>query len=142
MIMEVAIAVQNAPDDSGGERMKEGDIIALRPAGTGIGSQEAKNFIWLRLEAVYTRSEFDQLKEAVYEPDEATGERYDKRKYCIPFAKLQEFDPSFDINRARDIADLYQPYLVTDEEDYTFVTTNLPFQISGLVYDKAVGDYL
>lgn len=142
MIMEVAIALQNEPDDPGGERMKEGDIIVLRPQATGIGSKETKIFLWLRLEGLFTRIEFDPLKESIYEPDEDTGVRYDKRRYCIPFARLQIVDPSFDINRARDSADLYQPYLVTDAEDYTFVSTNPPFQVSGLVYDKAVGDYI
>ena len=143
MIMEVAIALENAQDDSGGERKKEGDIIAVRLSGSYIGTKEATNHLWLRLEAAdYERLQFDALVEAVFEPDQDTGTRYDKRRYCIPFGRLLILDPAFDVDRARDPADIYQPYLVVDEEDYTFVSSESPFQVSGLVFDKTVGDYL
>jgi hypothetical protein len=144
MIMEVAVALQNSTDDAGGEKKKEGDIIAIRPAGTGVGKKERFVFLWLRLEAEFDRWEFDLLCLPNYEPFEREDPvaRFDKRRFSIPFARLQIVDPAFDINLARDPEYLYQPYLVTDEEDFTFVTTKPPFQVSGLVYDKAIGDYL
>ena len=142
MIMEVAIALENAADLPTGERKKEGDIITVRPTGTGIGTKEAKIYLWLRLEGLADRAAFDDLGSPLFEPDEATGLKYDKRRYCIPMERILIVEPTFDVDRARDEADLYQPFMVVDVEDFTYVTVDPPLQTSGLVYDKVIGDYL
>ena len=109
--------------------------------GQGVGLKEAKRYLWLRIEGLDTRAEYDVLAESIYEPDEE-GTRYDKRQYCIPLAKIKELDSSFDLDKARDTDDLYQPYLVVDGDTYEFVTSELPFQVSGLVFNKETGLYL
>lgn len=143
MIMEVALALMNAPDDAGGERVKEGDIVALRPPGTGVGTKESKLFLWLRLEGLDTRAEYDVLTRLSFEPDdEDTGTKYDKRRYSIPLRRIKRFDPGFSLPRARDPADQYQPYILMDEEDLTYLAVNRVFDLRGLVFDKGTGDYL
>ena len=124
MIMEVAIALQNAPDDPGGERMKEGDIIALRLPALSVGQAEGKLFLWLRLDALIERSQFDLLTDMVREPGPVTGVIFDKRRYCIPLARIQILYPAFNLTRARDPDDLYQPFLYVDPEDYKYTTTS------------------
>lgn len=136
MIVEVAICTDNLADHSGGERAKEGDIIAVRLPGTRIGAKEGKLFLWLRLDNV--GFEEYQLVQLV----EEDGIQYDKRRYCIPFSRLEQLDSNFSPSRTRDQDDMYQPYLTVDEETYEFLTVGEVFQVQGLVYDKVTQSYL
>lgn len=136
MIIEVAICTDNLLDHSGGERAKEGDIVAVRIPGTKIGTKEGKLFLWLRLDNVTFE---DYL---LVQRIEEGGALYDKRRYCIPFSRLEQLDSNFSLSRARDQNDMYQPYLTVDEETYEFVSVGNIFQVQGLVYDKVTQSYL
>jgi len=136
MIVEVAICTDNLADHTGGERAKEGDIIAVRPLGTGIGSKEGKLFLWLRLDDLT----YEQYLLVQTVEEEET--RYDKRRYCIPLHRLEQLDSNFSPSRTRDQDDMYQPYLTVDEETYEFVSVGSTFQVQGLVYDKVTQSYL
>ena len=141
-VKEIAISlISYAPLQSGHERIIEGDIVAVRDPNIGVGRKEVEEFLWLRVEGLES-SEFDRLTDNI---QSSTGENYDKRRYTIPLEKFEELDTEFDINLALDDDRIYQPFLLVDyETDYTFVLEdgNLPFQVSGLIYDKTIGDYL
>lgn len=141
--MEIALSMENAPDNiSGAERKKLGDIIAIRAPGNACGIQEAKRYLWLRIEGL-EENEFAAFIQQVFEPtDPETGLAFDKRRYCIPLGRLQTIYPALDQVRARDPDDFYQPFIMVDSEDFSFVAADPPFQVSGLIFDKATGDYL
>lgn len=141
--MEIALAMENAPDNvPGAERKKIGDIITIRKPGTAIGSQEGKRFLWLRIDGLEENA-FAVFTQQVYEPtDPETGTPFDKRRYCVPLGKLQTLYPALNQIRARDANDFYQPFILVDSEDFSFVAADPPFDVSGLVFDKATGDYL
>jgi len=142
-VMEIAISlVSYAPLASGTERILTGDIAAVRHPDVGVGRKEVEEYMWLRIEGL-EENEFYDLTELI--EDSTSGIIYDKRRYCIPLEKIEEIDPDFDIDLALDNDRIYQPFLLVDyDEDYTFVLEDghLPLQVSGLVYDKAIGDYL
>jgi len=140
-VMEIAISlISYEPLESGHERIIEGDIVAVRKPYIGIGNKEAIDFLWLRVEGL-EESEFYVLTDIVESP---SGEKYDKRRYCIPLEKLEETDSEFDIDIALTPDTIYQPFLILDEDNYTFILEDghLPLQVSGLIYDKVTGEYL
>jgi len=142
-VMEIAISlVSYAPLASGSERILTGDIAAVRHPDIGVGRKEVEEYMWLRVEGL-EEGEFYGLTELI---EDSTSEIiYDKRRYCIPLEKILEVVPNFDIDLALDDDRIYQPFLLVDyDEDYTFVLEDccLPLQISGLIYDKLIGDYL
>jgi len=141
--MEIAISMINAPDNpSGDERMKLGDIIAIRKPVDFIGIKESKLFLWLHIEGLEENA-FAVFTQQVFEPtDPETGLRYDKRRYCIPIGRLQVLYPALNQVRARDPDDFYQPFLTIDSEDFEIISADSPYEVSGLVFDKAIGDYL
>ena len=142
-IMEIAISlVSYASLPSGHERVIEGDIVAVRYPDTGVGRKEIEEFMWMRVEGL-EESEFSKLTDYVI--DSTSQIVYDKRRYSIPLEKIYEIDPDFDIDLALKEDRIYQPFLLVDyDEDYSFILEDgqLPFQVSGLVYDKVIGDYL
>lgn len=141
-VREVAIALENAPDNpSGAERKKKGDIVAIRASGEAIGAQEGKRYLWLRIEGL-EENEMSLFTQQVREPTFPTGEPFDKRRYCVPLGRVQTLYPSFNMTRALDSNDFYQPFVLIDSEDFSIVTADAPWQVSGLVFDKATGDYL
>ena len=140
-VMEIAIClVDYAPLPSGHERALVGDIVAVRKPNIGIGLKEAELFLWLRVEGL-EEAEFSKLTSYIF--DSTSNIIYDKRRYSIPLEKIKELVPDFDVDLALKNDEVYQPFLTLDE-DYTFVDIDdiQPFQISGLVYDKVIGDYL
>jgi hypothetical protein len=86
-------------------------------------------------------TELGLLGMTLIDPD-PDGEAYDKRRYCITLARLQEVYPALNIARCRDFNDAYQPFLTLDGDDYTFLTEEIPLQANGLIYDKYIGEYL
>ena len=138
-VMEAAISLEAFADlTSGHERKQEGDIISIREPVGFIGFKEAETYLWLKLEGL-EEDEMNLLIESLYDG----GEVYDKRRYLISLDRLKELEPTFDLNRARDVDDLYQPFLTLDEDTHQLITENSqPLQISGLVFDKSIGDYL
>ena len=139
---EIAISLEEATDNPDTERKKVGDIIATRPPSSFIGSKEAKDHLWLRIDG-FEENEFAVFRQAVFEPDDPeSGSRFDKRRYCIPLERLQIVYPAFNQARALDLDDFYQPFLLIDSEDYEIISADPAFDISGLVFDKVIGDYL
>ena len=141
-VMEIAISLVDYNElETGHERALMGDIIDVRKPDTGVGRKEVEEYLWLRVEGL-EESEFYKLTESVVT---SAGIEYDKRRYTIPLEKLEELDPEFDINLALDDDRIYQPFLLVDyESDYTFVLEDghLPFQTSGLIFDKETQEYL
>jgi hypothetical protein len=141
-VMEIAISlVSYAPLVDGHERIIEGDIVAVRKPDKGIGREEAMRYLWLRIEGL-EENEYYNLTDSIVS---SAGE-YDKRRFTIPLEKLEEIHPNFDINLAKEEDHIYQPFLLVDYYDRSFLYVvedgYQPFQVSGLIYDKAIGDYL
>ena len=65
--MEIALCMVNAPDTADNERMKIGDIIAIRKPGSFIGTQEGKIFLWLQIDGPEA-NEFAVFTQQVFEP--------------------------------------------------------------------------
>ena len=143
-IMELAIALDSKPQ----EQIQEGDIAAMRRPDIGIGLAEANLYLWLLVEG-YEHYEWRGLTWPIYEPFDPTGEydgsgytRYDKRRYSIPLARLQQVFPALDLVAARDPAQAYQPFYTIDTDNNLWLTDSTPFDIAGLVFDKENGVYL
>ena len=141
-IMEIAISlVDYASLASGHERVIVGDIIAVREPDTGVGKEEVENFLWMRIEGL-EESEFFNLTDSIVT---SAGVEYDKRRYGIPLEKIYEIDPDFDVDLALEDGRIYQPFLLVDyDEDYSFILEDgqLPFQTSGLIFDKETQEYI
>lgn len=139
-VFEIAISCEHGGTHSGGlkERKCVGDIIAIRRPAQAIGSKEMSRFLWLRVEGL-EENEMARLTD----PIEQNGETYDKRRYCIPLERLQAIVPSFNVNRAKDLNDKYQPFLNVDEEPpYRFIGQHRPLNVRGLVFDKLTGRFI
>lgn len=134
---EVAIALEDcSPLASGHERKQAGDIIAIRPvtapqAGK-VGSGERHRYLWLQLELT------DEQAAVITNP--AT---FEKRQYRIALERLAQHWPTFSVSRARNTADLYQPFCLPDDDSpFEILTRRRPFAPEGLVQDIATGKYL
>lgn len=150
--MEVAILTVNRPDHDN-ERACPGDIIVIRRPHHVIGTKEGTEYIWLRFDGLEANGFWDlkggsgTYMDPQYDaPDAKSFEtRYDKRRYCIPLERLKKFIPSFDIARAQDPEDFYQPFITVDFADsgfYKYLCNEAPLTVDGLVFDKDIGDYL
>ena len=142
--MEIAIALWSVLP----ERVQEGDIVAVRPPGSAIGFKEDKVFLWLLVEGLEANL-FEFLTMPVIEPFDATGHydgptytEFDKRRYCVPMARLKEVYPALDLDKARDPADRYQPFFTLDTDSNFWLTDQPPLTGEGLVFDKVTGVYL
>lgn len=133
-VFEIALSCEYGGTHTGGlmERKVHGDIIAMRPPSTAVGSGEMSRFLWLRIEGL-EENEMAKLADLLVVNEQI----FDKRRYCIPLDRLKAVVPSFDIARAKDSADKYQPFLGVDEETpFRFVRDHRPLNVHGLVYDK------
>lgn len=106
-IWEIALLVRSY-HDTVNERAKAGDIVAIRkPFGhEEVGTGERSLFLWLRIRAHMQLGDLD-LSGVLEENDI----RYEKRRYCIPFARLSKVAPLLDISRVEDPLDPYQPFM-------------------------------
>jgi len=157
---EVAVLVHDYPNTHQNERAREGDIIEIRKPIGQIGRLEAAHILWLLIEGLDT-GEMAKLKERFFEgPDTEASPVYEKRRFCIPFDRLKQVVPSIDVNRIRDRADKYQPFLPVDLDwpYYRFATEGYnvhgwqylpagiiarpPLDVHGLVFDKKATRYL
>jgi len=141
---EVAIALFSGQ----GERLQEGDITSVRKPQIGIGLKEAKTRLWLLVQGPQY-IEYAGLKEKVTEPIDPTRLyedqayiKYDKRRFCIPLARLIQVFPTLDLAKARDLGQAYQPFYTLDTENHLWLTDRIPLDTAGLVFDKALGVYL
>jgi hypothetical protein len=111
--VEIALAVRSRSPNAGGDHVQEGDIVAVRRPGEGIGRLEQRAFIWLRVDGVdlgEAQTWVEGNTEGLPSADPAAI-TYEKRRYCIPLARLKQLLPSLDLARVRDRADPYQPFL-------------------------------
>lgn len=126
-VVEVAIrCYSSAPLASGHERALEGDVICVRPPLNGIGMQEMRDFLWLRISG-WEDNDLAALQTVV--------DGYEKRRYQIPLKRLKAACPAFDEARARDRTQVYQPFLGVDEDTGLFTFTGRPLEATGLVFD-------
>lgn len=144
-VFEVVLSLEDADAHTGGtkERKQAGDIIGIRKPLGAIGSGEMHRFLWLWLEGL-EENEMTRLTEPLYAiPGDDTSQQFDKRRYSIPLARLQAVVPSFNIARALDVTDMYQPFLLPDlESPFPHLTTPRPLDVHGLVFDKSVGGFI
>jgi len=160
-IREVGIyTVSYADNASGTERIKEGDILTIRKPQGAIGQKEGALILWLLIEGLDS-SEMDRLNDRMGDnPDDLNAPIFDKRRYCIPLERLFILCPSLNLPRVRDTMDVYQPFLSIETDQYFYRYTleghdihgirtlpdsavkASPFQVHGLVYDKALRQYL
>jgi len=142
-IAEIAIAVESRVP----ERIQEGDICGVRKPQVGIGLKEASQFLWLLIEGLEA-NEYSILNTPVYEPFDPTGQyndaktRFDKKRFCVPLARLLQVAPTINLARIRDTADDYQPFYTLDQDDHLWLTDMGPLSHEGLIFDKVTGAYL
>ena len=135
-VFEIAISCEYGGVHTNGlkERKTVGDIIAVRRPNTAIGRLEMSGYIWLRVEGL-EENEMARLKDPI--------DGHDKRRYCIPLDRLLAIAPAFNISRAKDLNDKYQPFLGVDEEPpYRFIYGHRPLNVHGLIFDKQTGRYI
>ena len=130
--MEVALFVVSKSPNGSNERCQEGDIVAMRRAGVGIGKKERSLFLWVRVIGL-DLNDMGALSDGI--------DGYDKRRYNIPLERLAQVCP-MDLRRVRDAADEYQPCLGFDDETGEYLYNQAPLEVRGLVFDKEVGRYL
>lgn len=114
-VVEIALACFTRPG-----RVEEGDIVACRAPLGMIGTAEAHQFLWLLVEGL-DASGLHRLDQPWYSAYTGPQPAFDanlvgKRRFCIPFRKLQQVHPGFDPGRARNPADLYQPFLPVETD--------------------------
>lgn len=161
---ELGIYVNESRSDDldGLTRKQTGDIVICRPAYKGVGLKEMYGYIWLRAEG-WSKARFDSLTSRVY-PHSQVDPRDDrlmidsdedeieieKFRYRIPLEAFMKLDLSFDISRAEDELDLYQPFMLLDagdgEDDRIneglFLVASPAFNLDGIVFDKAQNCYI
>lgn len=145
-IREVAISVCNHAPVNGKPRCREGDIVACRRPGGGIGAKEGKDFLWLRIESA-APGFFDNLTRAQTDPADAddTDPRtiiVAKRRFCIPLDRLASVLSGFDTVKARDRDRQYQPFFVMDAQRRFVSPAHSVLPASGLIYDKSSKAYV
>lgn len=99
-IVEVCIAAH----DFGPGRAQEGDIIAIREPQLHIGLKEGRDFLWFL-------ADDSELPDPALLEGDAPGL---KKRFNIPLARLQAKFGQFNLSRARNPDDWYQPFRGTD----------------------------
>jgi len=135
-VWEAGLLIPSYAGDAGGERGLSGDIITVREPTNGVGLREMGHLLYLRIDGL---DDYDMqaLMEPLYE-----GETwYDKRRYCIPFERLNELHP-LDFDRLYDVSDVYQPFLHVDSETGLYLFDAHVFNVDGLVFDKMTQTYI
>lgn len=139
-VMEIALSCEYGGTHTNGtkERKCVGDIIAVRKPGLGIGSAEMSRYLWMWLEGLD-----DDAMSALDSMMIIADVIYDKRRYVIPFERIAAIVPSFNVSRALDLLDKYQPFRGVDEEPpFRFVRDSRPFNVHGLVFDKLIRRFI
>lgn len=138
-VREIAIST-----GSRGGSIEQGDILCVRKPVGHCGMAERGRMIWIRVTTELDSTVLDQLGEPFIESDVL----YQKRRYSVPLNRIAEKFPSFDINRALDEGDHYQPFVGTPDTPYgvkgnfQWAETIPPFDIEGFVFDKATMRFL
>lgn len=127
-VWEVAI---NCVDHTRKSKVQGGDIVVCRKPRGEIGRKEAHRCVWLRVKGL-TALEVETLTESVTYDDRLK----DKRRFCVPFAKLKKALPDFDEVKARNPAYFYQPQIGDHETRYRMKEQADVIDLRGCIYDK------
>lgn len=131
------VALQ-AADNLETDRVQSGDIVAVRLPLPYIGKKEFAAFLWVPVTGL-DDGDMERLADYLLE----NGVPQEKRRYCIPFDRLQEVMPSFDPIQASNRTQSYQPFQLYDHETGDKLAGNIsPLGVQGLVFDKATMRYL
>ncbi len=129
MIYEALI--WTAPSKGPGH-VQEGDVVDLRPMGeaAGLGLAEVGLVVSVRL--------------AGLEPRDVPGFKAPlpghKKRLNVPLARLQQRRPDFDLARARNPRDAYQPFQPVDSNGlFVEAKAHPALPAAGLVRDKKTG---
>lgn len=155
----IYVGESRADDADGITRRQTGDIAVARPANIGVGLKEMHSFLWLRVEGwsrarmmaltaeLTPYSQPDVLDDPIDNDEEAM---YEKNRFCVPMKALKAVMPSFDVDRAMDELDRYQPFLIVDEgngddariEEGLFLMDSRPIDLDGIIFDKLLQRYI
>lgn len=131
MIYELAIQAFDYPEP---DRAKAGDVIVARPATGKIGKEELTQFIWITMDVVNP-----VVLEGLMEfPSDVEGRTIPGkwRKFSIPLLRLKQLNASFDLKRAADPRDAYQPFVNISGSQMT-VKESVPYDQT--ILDKDTG---
>ena len=132
-MVEIAIAAYDRP----GGKVKEGDIVAVRPPSRGVGLKEMEGFIWLRVDGLDWHADAGWLTERG-----SAG----KRRYRIPLAILSAraagLAVAFDAASVRNPAAAYQPFLPVDARGLFQTPLVAVLPRAGLIFDKDGGGFI
>lgn len=111
MIYEIAIQAEDYQDP---RRAQVGDIITIRPARGTMGRKQVNHLIWITVDSPVDLNIAD-FKSPVFAKD---GTMLHKRRFNIngSLDKLKQIMPSFDIEKAKNPRETYQPFLNLDEK--------------------------
>ena len=132
MKVEIAIALFNS---HGG--IEEGDIVVCRKPIGGIGKKEGKQFLWIS--ADISEEFYNFLSRPEKDDDENIVK---KRKYKIALDEIKKINESFDLVKARDLDDEYQPFLSMDKDNLFTNPSENELDLSKLsaIEDKSIGE--
>lgn len=111
MKYEVAIQAEDYHDP---KRAQVGDIITIRPARGTMGRKQLKHLIWITIDSPVDLNPIDFIKPVLDEK----GQIIAKKRFSIGsnLSKLKAIMPSFDLSKAANANELYQPFLDLDEK--------------------------
>lgn len=136
---EFAVAVR---DEVEPHRKKEGDLIAVKPYPWQWGRKEINAYLIVVLDGL-TKDEAHRLCAPLYEdgsleqpdPEISDPKIMAKRRFKIPLETIKNgWLPSLDLERVRNIKDVYQPLKETE----TVLDTKEPVAIC---FDKYLGSF-
>lgn len=153
--MEMAIWLTSNATQNGIGHLVEGDIVDVREPWYLTSIKVARVAMWLRVEG-FEREMFFHLKDPLYNlshPDplveidtsDPTIITLEKRRYCIPLSNFAQYVNQFDMNRALDISDAYQPFIIeslVEPNVCLYVLPNAPLDLDGLIFDKLTQEYI
>lgn len=142
--IEIGIAGRKFTDSIESERICEGDVVEIRKPLSAIGFKEANLFIWILIENLewFESNKYKDQSYDVSNPDLEFAQRFDKRRYMIPLQHLKTIVPEFDIDRARNPNDIYQPFRILDLNNFRWIIDNDPIAVEGLIFDKILGKFV
>jgi len=140
--------------ESGSKRIKEGMIVESQSETFngkiisniyGMGTKDIKLFIAIRMRG-YDRTIMNALKQENERViDSNNSITYDERRFMVKFEDLKILYPSFDLNRARDLNDPYQPFRITKDlssgRGHGHIADDPIFDVDSVVWDLKTRQY-